>query len=254
MSADRIAAALRPLAPDGKLLSEDVVLIDKLAGNWAARPGRKVLSLRHPTALKRPADFYALLRQSLFREGLRQSQVDGTEALLSAMGKAGWPIAWAAYALATAWHETAFTMQPIKERGGAAYFRKHYDIEGERPDKAKRLGNVMPGDGARFAGRGFVQLTGRDNYARAAGAVGVDLIADPDRAMDCAIACQILVSGMASGWFTGKGLADYLPRTGQAAPAQFVNARRIINGTDRAAEIAAYASTFQAALQEGGWA
>jgi len=51
-------------------------------------------------------------------------------------------------------HETASTMQPIKEIGNAAYFKRMYDIEGARPAKARELGNIHPGDGAKFCGMG----------------------------------------------------------------------------------------------------
>ncbi len=43
-----------------------------------------------------------------------------------------------------------------------------------------RMGNVNPGDGYRFRGRGFIQLTGRDNYTASSKRLGVDLIGNPD--------------------------------------------------------------------------
>jgi putative chitinase len=178
---------------------------------------------------------------------LREPQVEGFNCLLSAMGAAGWSTGWAAYGFATAFHETAMTMQPIKERGGDAYFHRLYDIEGERPDVAKRLGNLQPGDGVRYAGRGFVQVTGRSNYAR----FGID--GSPDDALRPDVAAKILVSGMADGMFSGKGLGDYLPAE-VGKPEQFVAARKIINGVDRAQQIANYALQFQRALIVGGWA
>lgn len=54
------------------------------------------------------------------------------------------------------------SFQTLKEYGGSSYFRK-YDPQ-YNPRKAKELGNTQPGDGARFKGRGFVQITGRSNY------------------------------------------------------------------------------------------
>jgi len=170
---------------------------------------------------------------------LNTRQVEGLNALLIAME--GWPVSWAAYGLATAWHETAATMQPIKEFGGPAYFKKMYDPKGSNPKLAARLGNKFEGDGARYAGRGYVQLTGRANYAKYG-------IADtPDDAMKPDVAARILVDGMSKGVFTGKKLADYLP-------GDYANARRIINGTDRAAHIANLAIGFEDALTAGGWA
>lgn len=204
-----------------------------------------------PKVLADPGAFFAALRGSF--GPLSQSQVDGTNALLSAIGAAGWPLAYAAYALATAWHETARTMLPIKEMGGPSYFHRMYDIEGARPAKARELGNLTPGDGARYAGRGYVQLTGRTNYVKAGQALGVDLAENPDLAMDPGVAARVLIWGMSGGAFTGKKLADYLPAHGGAEHRQFVLARYIINGQDKAATIADHALKFQAALDRGGW-
>ena len=169
---------------------------------------------------------------------LKTGQVEGFNALLTAMD--AWPVSWVAYGLATAWHETAATMQPIKEFGGPVYFKKKYDIQGQNPALAKRLGNTVPGDGAKYAGRGYVQLTGRANYAR----YGID--DTPDDALKADVAAHILVDGMSKGRFTGKKLADYLP-------GDYANARRIINGLDRAQHIAVLAEGFEQALTAGGW-
>lgn len=177
---------------------------------------------------------------------LSQSEVEGCEAIIEAC--AGWPVSWTAYALATAWHETAGTMQPIKEYGGTAYFRRMYDIRGARPHVARALGNTVPGDGEMFAGRGYVQLTGRTNYVRAQEKLGVSFVGNPDLAMKPEHAAAIMARGMTEGWFTAKRLRDYLPGSGKASHAQFKEARRIINGTDRAADIATYAVEFQKGL------
>jgi putative chitinase len=161
-----------------------------------------------------------------------------------------------AYCLATPVIETARTMQPIKEYGGAAYFRRMYDIEGERPAKARELGNLTPGDGALFAGRGYVQLTGRNNYRRATTrlrALGYltaldDLERTPDLAMRPDVAAAILFVGMQEGWFTGRKLSDFFG----PGKADAVGARRIINGQDRAPEIAADWGAMRTALVQAG--
>lgn len=182
---------------------------------------------------------YALIRP-IFGGRLTQSQVDGIEALLAAT--AALPLAYRAYLLATPVVETDRTMQPITEYGGRRYFDK-YDIG----KLAKVLGNTpeADGDGWLFRGRGYVQITGRANYDKAGKKLGIDLIGNPDLALVPAVAGRILVQGCLEGWFTGKRLADYLDRP---AP-DYVNARRIVNGVDRAAEIAGYARTFAAALK-----
>ena len=129
-----------------------------------------------------------------------------------------------AYVLATAYHETAHKMKPVREMGGEKYLKskKYYP----------------------FVGMGYVQLTWKDNYKKAGDKLGVDFVADPKKLLLAEHATPILVTGMREGWFTGKKLSDYLNETKQ----DFVNARRIINGTDRAKDIAAIAEAYEQAL------
>ena len=165
----------------------------------------------------------------------------------------GLPASYCAYALATAYHETAHTMQPVKEYGGPRYYFRMYDPQGSRPALARKNGNMNPGDGVKFCGRGYVQLTWRNNYAKFGQLIGQPLEANPDLAMKPDIAAKIMRIGMERGLFTGKGFKDYLPETGKADRPQFTNARRIINGLDKASLIAGYALEFQEALWEGDW-
>lgn len=198
-----------------------------------------------------PAFFAELRKSEAMGPTLSAEEVSGCEAILTACKS--WRLSWAAYGLATAHLETAGTMQPIKEYGGQAYFRKMYDIEGARPAKARELGNLIPGDGAKYAGRGYVQLTGKANYTKASTVLGHDLVSNPDLAMRPDIAAAIMAQGMEQGWFTGKKLSDYLP-SDLGTVDQFKSARRIINGQDRALDIARTAMEFQRALTTGGWA
>lgn len=139
------------------------------------------------------------------------------------------PVSWLAYALATAYHETACTMQPIAEYGKGA---------------GKPYGAPDPETLQVYYGRGYVQLTWRDNYERAQSIIinpatlahDVPLVANADLALDPFYAAQILVSGMSEGWFTGKKFSDYLSDT----KTDYVGARYIINGQDKAQTIAAY--------------
>lgn len=195
--------------------------------------------------------FFDKLRGGIMGPKLDDDEVSGTTAILEAM--AGLPVSWVAYALATSFHETAHTMQPIKEFGGDKYFTRRYGIEGQNPRLARTLGNTEPGDGAKYAGRGFVQLTGRSNFIKAGLKVGVDLVNNPDLAMNKDVAALILRNGMRDAWFTGRGFSHYLPADKPANAAQFQAARRIINGVDKAALIAGYALAFQDALIAGGW-
>lgn len=175
---------------------------------------------------------------------LTQGQVDSVNEILKAGSH--WPLAWMAYGLATAWHESRF--MPIMEKGGAAYLSKY-----DTGKLAKALGNTpeADGDGIFYAGRGFVQLTGRRNYGLAGAELGLDLLNHPELALERAIAAKILVWGMAGGKFTGRKLSDYLATIGNHEA--YVRARKIINGTDRAELIAGYAGAFEKALASGAW-
>lgn len=193
--------------------------------------------------------FYASVRHSLFNSSLTPKQFEGLQFILKSWATTGFTNRrWLAYAMATAYHETARTMQPIKEYGGTAYFRRMYDISGERPYKARELGNFSVGDGVRYAGRGYVQLTGKSNYDRAGRTLGIDMIRDPDLALDPSHAAHIMFRGMHEGWFTGRKFSTYL----SGPVADYVGARRIINGTDQATKISRYAVLFEAALSDAG--
>ena len=180
------------------------------------------------------AFFFDEVRQ-LFRGSMSQAQVDGCKTIVSAWNQYGDGDG--------AKHETADTMQPIHEYGKRAYFNKYEP--GTRLGKV--LGNTLKGDGYRFRGRGFVQLTGRRNYAKASKAIGLDLVKEPDLALDEKVAARILIVGCLQGWFTGKKLGDYIGPSGD----DFINARRVVNGLDDAELIANYARVFHRAVIAG---
>jgi putative chitinase len=200
------------------------------------------------TKINRKAFFDHLRDTNVLGPVLTAEEVSNTENLLDATEAAGWLPSWIAYGLATAYHETAHTMAPVSEFGGDAYFTRMYDITGNRPAMARKHGNTIAGDGIRFRGRGHVQLTWRDNYKKAGAFLKLPLEQQPDLAMDGDVSARILVWGMQTGSFTGKALRDYLPGTFGTLK-QFVAARRIINGVDKARLIADYAMTFQVAVQ-----
>lgn len=165
---------------------------------------------------------------------LKQRQVECLTALHDAT--LGMALEHRAYILATAWHET-WCFAHMREIWGPTAQQLKY----EPPHAiAQRLGNTLKGDGRKFMGRGFVQLTGRRNYAWAGKITGKDLLAMPELAEMPEIAARILVDGMASGAFTGKRLADF--KTYEAM-------RRAVNGTDKAALIAGHARKFEKALR-----
>ena len=141
-----------------------------------------------------------------------------------------------AYLLATVKHETAGTFKPINERGSDHYLSKYWTNSRLR----RALGNLFSTDAQKFRGRGFVQITGRANYTKASKVVGVDLVSYPEKANDWEIAYTILVLFTKNGWFTGVSLGNYL----KEKETDFYNARRVINGLDRAALIESYAKEF----------
>ena len=190
--------------------------------------------------------FFDYVRNHLFNGQLKSSQVAGLSGILDE-----WEAAyakrddrWLAYMLATVHHETDRTMKPIKEYGSPSYLLAMYDIQGKRPALAKKNGNANPGDGLLYCGRGFVQLTWKNNYAKAGKALGVDLVGKPELALDLTIATKVMLLGMQQGWFSGTKLADYFNATTE----DWVGARWIINGKDKANLIASYGHAYYAAL------
>jgi Chitinase class I len=134
-------------------------------------------------------------------------------------------------AIATVAVETG-RFSPIRERGGPAYFTKNYEGRAD-------LGNTQPGDGAKFFGRGYIQITGRGNYSEYGRGIGVDLVANPDLALDPAIGAQVLAL-----FFRAKNI----PRLADAGKWESVR-RRVnggLNGWDR---FSAYVGELSKALQ-----
>jgi hypothetical protein len=146
-------------------------------------------------------------------------------------------IRWLAYILATAWHEARSV--PVRET--FARFDKDVHLSAS-------YAAIDAESGERFYGRGLVQLTHKSGYAGQSELWGVDLVAAPDIALGMHAANLIMFAGMILGSFTGKKLADYINEDG----CDYFNARRIVNGTDKAELIADYAEAFEAALIDAG--
>lgn len=162
--------------------------------------------------------FFDAARTAPFGGHLRSAQVEGLTRILDEAQKRGVPLKQLAYVLATVFHETAETIQPVREYGGEKYLRS----------KA-----YYP-----WVGEGLVQVTWETNH-RKFGAT------KPGQLLTWPIALTALFDGMLKGMFTGKKLSDYI--SGETA--DYRNARRIVNGTDDAALIATYAKAFETALR-----
>lgn len=135
----------------------------------------------------------------------------------------------AAYVLATAYHETAHTMKPVREYGGETYLKKK---------------KYYP-----YVGMGYVQLTWDYNYKKASDKLGVDFLKNPKLLLESKYAAPIIVVGMVEGWFTGKKLSDYITLN----TSDFTSARKIVNGLDKAELIADYAKQYDKLLKDIGY-
>jgi len=130
-----------------------------------------------------------------------------------------------AYVLATAEWETNHTFKPVRE----AYWVRNAE--------AWRKANLRYWP---YYGRGYVQLTWKDNYDHYGRILGLDLVTNPDQALNHYGSLFVLVQGFKTGAFTGHKLGEYV----NAAGANFKAARYCINGQDRAADIAALAESY----------
>ncbi len=152
------------------------------------------------------------------------NQMLGFRMIISYYFQSGYKdIRWLAYMLATTWHETGFTMQPVTEYGSEKYLQ-------EKP--------YWP-----YIGRGYVQITHKENYAKYGIENNVEMALDPE------YATYILIHGMINGIFTGRKLSHYFNETNNDP----FNARKIINGLDRAARIVEYHNKFMNVLNKSAF-
>ena len=135
------------------------------------------------------------------------------------------------YILATAWHESK--LKPVRERRA-----------GSSQTWLRQLQDRYWSSG--YYGRGFVQLTWESNYKKMSEFLGVDLVGNPDLALEPRYAADILVYGMMNGEFTRRSLSRYI----NIVQTDYYNARRVVNGTDRASLIKDYAVLLQTEIRK----
>lgn len=201
------------------------------------------------------AAFYAAARTAPFGGRLTQQNVDGCNAILDEWD-ANWaarqPVAALAYVLATVFHETAGTMR--------------WDIEEIGKGRGRPYGRAAGPFGQVYYGRGPEQLTWLANYERMQALVvakrfpGKDIVRRPAQALEKDIAIAILFEGSFAGAsgrgdFTGKSLDQFFPAGSDDFSAadlrqRAVSARAVINGSDRAVQIATVFESFLVALRE----
>ncbi len=182
------------------------------------------------------ATFYDAIRAEVFGGSMNQGQVEGVNLIGATCLEMDLDpfVTQSAYVLATVFWETARTMQPIEEYGGR---RKRY---------------------APWYGRGHVQLTWEENYRKQQQKLGAMQVVRDEKipyqvhdnkklALNPETSALICVGGMRDGDFTGKKLGDYIT---DASP-DYVGARRIVNGTDKAQIIAQFAVKFEDAIRAG---
>ena len=187
--------------------------------------------------------FFDTVRKDLFRGNLTQSQVDGMNYLLEVWEKhfeADNPrdgTRWLAYCLATFFHETAEQMIPLEEYGKGS---------------GKSYGKPVAPHNVAYYGRGHVQLTWDTNYKNGQQflkdryGVHANIYPEPHLMLHPQTSALISYDGMVYGWFTGVGLPKYFNSTVEDPK----NARRIVNGTDKADLIAGYYWKFLKALKQ----
>jgi putative chitinase len=187
--------------------------------------------------------FFDAVREDPFGGNLTQRQVDGLNFLLDVWAQhfnqvnLRDSIMFLAYELATVFHETAQTMEPIEEYG-----------EGSGRDYGQPVGPY----GQCYYGRGYPQLTWEDNYKKgeerlaAIYGVAVPLHRYPHRMLEHETSALVLYDGMMEGWFTGVGLPQFFDSVNKIEDPY--NARKTVNALDKAGVIEGYYWAFKSAL------
>ena len=183
---------------------------------------------------------------------LSQAQVDAINFIVDAMDKdKSITYPQGAYILATTWHETATTMLPIAEYGkgkGRPYGTWQRNSKGELYAYKNSNRNTVYLQSEYphlYYGRGETQNTWFDNYEKLSKVFSVDFLKNPDLLLTQEWSTPVTIYSMKNGLYTGRKLSDYIHQSKK----NYVNARRIINGTDKANLIAGYADTFEKALR-----
>lgn len=221
--------------------------------------------------MKLNGDFFSKIKTALFAGQLTQGQVDALNSIFNAWQSIdGKSIDLLSYSLATTYHEVGLNLVPVSEN--LNYTAKRITevwpsrfktlaaaqaVAGNPQKLANsvyggRLGNTGSNDGWLYRGRGYSQITGKENYAKFGKLLGLDLVNNPDLVLDATIGAKILILGIRDGLFTGKKLSDYKTFESARATVNADGSRKTKNGTSTVGkDIAGYANKFKAALADG---
>lgn len=173
---------------------------------------------------------------------LTTQNVQGFNKFLDYLEQTNWQINYAAYGTATGFWETAQTMHPVRE---AYWLSENW--------RKKNL-RYYP-----WYGRGLIQTTWKRNYieiAKAMNLPGDTFTKNPDLLLEWEYALPALFVGMETGLYTGKSVSDYIDDIDEPDDEdyrEYVNARRVVNGTDKAKQIADLALIFEKGLKAAGY-
>jgi len=195
--------------------------------------------------------FYASVRESFFKGHISPGAFDTMQTILKeCRDRKVYDYRYQAYILATAWHEAFHYTKnpdwnPVRE-----HFAKTNE-EAIRKVTAEYNAGRIPDNYAKpakngnsYYGRGWPQLTWERNYKAASRLYGVDFHGNPDLVLQRPYAALLLVGGMVEGWYTSVSLSDFIT----TQKTDFVNARRVVNGLNKAKEIAVTAKKFYNAM------
>lgn len=160
-----------------------------------------------------------------FNENLSQKQENNLTFLLDKLLNSNLLKTQIAYILATVKHETANTYEPIEEFGKG---------------KGKKYGEVDKTTGKAYYGRGYIQLTWKNNYEKLGKRLNYPLVKNPELLLNPTISFEILLVTMLEGLATGFKLSQFINEN----ITDFYNARKVVNGLDKAEKIKSYAEQF----------
>ncbi len=221
--------------------------------------------------MKLNGNFFSKVKAALFAGQLTQGQVNAMNSIFNAWEQIdGKSLDLLAFSLAITYHEVGLNLVPIEEN--LKYSAKRImevwpsrfktlaaaQAVANSPQKLAnkvyggRLGNTGSNDGWLYRGRGYSQITGKENYAKFAKLLGLDLVNNPDLVLDPTVGAKILILGIRDGLFTGKKLSNYKTFEGARATVNADGSRKTKNGKSTVGkDISGYANKFKTSLIDG---